>query len=527
MKESKTSAQVIDLTANYRRAVIFALLLTTVAGHFARYFHIPYVMISYLLSIGIVTIRLGQGPGRLAFLIGLLMSAILFVPPYRTFAISDLQYFLIFCILLTVELLISFISSQTDRASAEIMANQRRVDTLYSISKEALTQADIKTLFAVFSKHLQDLFVTRLLLYLSSQDSKLELVYDSNEDLGTVVPNQALANMEDMLERTLEQEHSQLIPNGWLLIPLLSSNMKLGVLAIAPNGTSRSKYSQEQIRFLETFAGQIAFSIERSLLFTQAQNARMQIETEQFRNSLLSAVSHDFRTPLASILGAASVLAEKQDSQFSAREKELATAIFDEAQRLNKLLTNILDLTRLEAGTLSLRTQWHSIEEIIGAALHQIRHRVGQRQVNLNLPEQFSLIKIDGLLIEQVLINLLENALKYSPADSEIIVEVHTSDHAMTVQVEDQGFGIDGEEELIFDKFYRGRQSVGKAGHGLGLSLSAAIINAHGGNIQAHSTESGGARFTFTIPITENPPDLSVIQEADDSLEAEHKVGQK
>lgn len=230
-----------------------------------------------------------------------------------------------------------------------------------------------------------------------------------------------------------------------------------------------------------------------------AREARVAADNERLRSTLLSSVSHDFRTPLAAITGAVTCLLEDPSLDAAAR-RDLEQTIDEEADRLNRLVTNLLDMTRLESGAVELRRDWHSLEEVVGSALARLDRRLGARPVETKVPSDLPLVRIDAGLVEQVVVNLVENALKYTPADSALRIEAR-ADPAdfVVVTVADDGPGFpDGEAERIFEKFYRGGSGV-QRGFGLGLPICRAIATAHGGRIWAENRHPRGASFHFTL----------------------------
>ena len=229
----------------------------------------------------------------------------------------------------------------------------------------------------------------------------------------------------------------------------------------------------------------------------------MQIETERTRNALLSSVSHDLKTPLAAITGAASSLLE----EVTGTRRELVLTIGEEADRLNRLIRNLLDMTRLESGAVQVEKEWHPLEEIIGAALARLDDRLKEHPVTTQIAADSQLVPLGSILIEQVLVNLLENAIKYTPAGSPIELSANIIDRNVVVRVADRGPGIPpGDEERIFDKFYRARPNGG--GVGLGLTVCRGIVEVHGGRIWARNREGGGAIFEFTLPLEGKPPEV-------------------
>ena len=232
----------------------------------------------------------------------------------------------------------------------------------------------------------------------------------------------------------------------------------------------------------------------------------MRAETERLRSALLASVSHDLRTPLAAITGAATTILESGARLDARTQEELLESIRDEADRLNRLVQNLLQMTRLESGALHLHRDWHPFEEVVGAALGQLAKSLDSHRVVVSVPPDLPLVAMDDVLIEQVLINLLDNAVKYTPPDSAIRIIETATDRKVTVEVADHGPGLPhGGEERVFEKFYRG-QPAGGRGAGLGLAICQGIVNAHGGRIWAQNLPEGGVAFLFTLPLTEKPP---------------------
>jgi two-component system, OmpR family, sensor histidine kinase KdpD len=228
------------------------------------------------------------------------------------------------------------------------------------------------------------------------------------------------------------------------------------------------------------------------------------------RSSLLSAVSHDLRTPLSVITGSASALLDSELTLAPTARRDLVETIHEEGERLNRLVRNLLDMTRLEAGAVKVAKEWQPIEGIVGAALSRLEDQLRDRKVDAQFPPGLPLVPIDGVLIEQVLINLLENAAKYTPKGSPIVISAHQDKSDLVMEIADRGSGIPADHvDKIFEKFHRlPRENVG-GGAGLGLAICRGIVEAHGGRIWAENRDGGGAIFRFTLPIEGAPPVLS------------------
>jgi two-component system sensor histidine kinase KdpD len=271
------------------------------------------------------------------------------------------------------------------------------------------------------------------------------------------------------------------------------------------------------LHLLEAFAQQIALALERAELAEEAEQARVQMETEQLRSSLLSSVSHDLRTPLAAITGAASTLLEDEMVD-KTTQHELIQTIREEADRLNRLVRNLLDMTRVESGAIQVKKNWQPLEEVVGVALSRLEGQLAERPALVHLPPELPLVPLDEVLIEQVLVNLLENAVKYTPPGSPIDLSAWAGDQQVTVEVADRGPGLPaGDEQRVFDKFFRAQSATG--GAGLGLTICRGIIEAHGGRIWAENRPDGGAVFRFTLPLEGQPPLLEMEDVGQQTLE--------
>jgi two-component system sensor histidine kinase KdpD len=292
-----------------------------------------------------------------------------------------------------------------------------------------------------------------------------------------------------------------------IYLPLIASQGLLGILAFYfPD--NRAALSGEQMVRLETFASQVALALERNLLSRQAEDHRISAENEKNRSALLSAVSHDLRTPLTAIQGAAGSLLANDKILTAVEKAQLSQSIYEESDRMNRLVQNLLDMTRLESGALHLKKEWQSVEELVGAALDLLKGRFSNHPLALKLEPGLPLVLMDGLLMEQLLLNLLENALNHTPPGTPIELSAQRSGENLELEVSDRGPGLlPGEENSIFEKFNRGSQP-GKSGVGLGLSICRGIANAHGGIVSASIRPGGGASFLARLPIGGKAPDM-------------------
>jgi two-component system sensor histidine kinase KdpD len=291
-------------------------------------------------------------------------------------------------------------------------------------------------------------------------------------------------------------------------LPLKGISGPMGVMGVLPEGAPRWA-EPDQRQLLDAFATQTALALERAFLAEQGARDRRRADEERLRNALLSSVSHDLRTPLGIITGAVSTALETPDLSDAVR-RELLHSAQDEAQRLHRLVSNLLDITRLEAGSLELHTEWMPLEEVVGAVLNRRELGSEAQRVRVSLPDDLPLVALDGALMEQLLLNLLDNALKYSPPGSPVDIKAWAVGKSLTIAISDQGPGIPaGDEERIFEKLVRGSSVSSHPGAGLGLAICRGIATAHGGRIQAVTRPQGGAQFLLTLPLGD-PPSIPV-----------------
>jgi two-component system, OmpR family, sensor histidine kinase KdpD len=490
----------------YVAALVAVVLATAIAWAMFPYFAVPNLIMVYLLGVIIVATRYGRGGSLLATLLSVAAFDFFFVPPYFTFAVSDTQYIVTFAVMLVVALVISSLAVRIRAQAESARERERRMASLYAMSRELAGTRGVHELREVAVRHIAEVFRTRVVMLLPQADGHLA------PDDGDAA--QFPLDTSELAVGQWVHEHGQVAGQGTatlpgasaLYVPLTGSRGTVGVLGLRPQDP-RPLQAPEQLHQLETFASQTALAIERARLAEEAEQARVRAETERLRNSLLSSVSHDLRTPLASITGAASTLLDNEAHLDAATRRDLLESLHEEADRLNRLVQNLLEMTRLESGALQLHTEWHPVEEVVGAALGRFGKALAGRAVTTRLPSELPLVPMDDVLIEQVLINLLDNALKYTPADSPIAVTVEDAGGAVLIEVADRGPGLrPGEERRIFEKFHRAEAAPTQRGAGLGLAICQGIVNAHGGRIWAENRAGGGVRVRFTLPVKDAPP---------------------
>ena len=498
--------------APYGYGLAAVAISTAIAWAMFPYFALSNLIMVYLLGVIIVATRHGRGPSLLASVLSVAAFDFFFVPPYFTFAVSDSQYLVTFAVMLVVALVISSLAVRIRAQAESARERERRMAALYAMSRELAGARGVRELREVAVRHIAEVFRTQVVMLLPQPDGRL-------------APDDAAEFPMDASELAVGQwvhEHGQVAGQGTdtlpgasaLYLPLTGSRGSVGVLGLRPQDP-RPLQAPEQLHQLEAFASQTALAIERARLAEDGERAQVRAETERLRNSLLSSVSHDLRTPLASITGAASTLLEDEARLDARTRRDLLETLHEEADRLNRLVQNLLEMTRLESGALQVQTEWHPVEEVVGAALGRFGKALAQRPVTTRVPPELPLVPMDDVLIEQVLINLIDNALKYTPAESPIEVTAEDAGGAVLIEVADRGPGLPpGEERRIFEKFHRTEGGPTVRGAGLGLAICRGIVQAHGGRIWAENRPGGGVTIRFTLPVKEAPP---ILTENDDA----------
>ncbi|MBI2457260.1 MAG: sensor histidine kinase KdpD [candidate division NC10 bacterium] len=492
---------------SYVWAVAIAALCTAIAWVMFPFFELSNLIMVYLLGVVGVAARGQTAPSILASILSVATFDFFFVPPYFTFAVADKQYLVTFAVMLAVALVIGGLTVRIRWLAESARQRERRTAALYALSREQAGVREVVHILEVGLRHIQEVFRGQMIVLLPGPGGHLMPQPD--------LPTQFRMDSKEHEVSQWVFQHGQLAGRGTytlpgaeaLYLPLVASRGTLGVLGIQTDDPHALE-APEQLHQLEAFTNQIALALERAQLAEEAQQAHLRMETERLRSSLLSSVSHDLRTPLASITGAASSLLETGDGLSGSAHRELLETIHEEAERLSRLVHNLLEMTRLESGSLEVRKDWHPLEEVVGAALGRLAKQVRGRPVTTRLPAELPLVPMDDVLMEQVLINLLDNAIKHTPDGSPIELAAMADGEAVTVEVADIGPGLPtGDEQRIFQKFARGQPATSR-GAGLGLAICQGIVEAHGGRIWAENRPGGGAVFRFTIPLSGRPPEI-------------------
>jgi two-component system sensor histidine kinase KdpD len=477
----------------YLWATLSSLATALAATPLLAYLDLANIAMLFLLVVVLVAVRFGRGPSVVATCVSVACFDFFFVPPRFTLAISDFQYGITFVVMLVVGLITGHLTAGL-RFQARV-AGQRegRARALYEFARELSGALQTEQIFDTTRDVVQRAFRAQAILLLPDAEGRLQAPVDAPLlDLGIAQWAFDHATSAGLGTDTLPA-------STIFYLPLVAPMRTRGILAITPD-QPRWMLIPEQRQQLDTFAALAAIALERVHYIEVAQDALVNMESERLRNALLAALSHDLRTPLTSLVGLSETLAASKPP-LAAAQLSMARALHDEARRMSTLVTNLLDMARIQSGEVTFNLAWQDVEEMVGGALRISAAVLKDHVVATSLAPGLPLLHVDAVLIERVLCNLLENAAKYTPAGSRIVVAAQEHGAWVQLTVSDNGPGLPpGREEALFEKFTRGERESNKPGVGLGLAICRAIVEAHGGTIRAGAAQDGGAAFIVSLP---------------------------
>ncbi len=491
---------------NYALSAVICISTMLLARILLPFVDLANIVMLFLLAVFLISVYLGRGAGILAAFLSVALFDYFCVPPHFSFAVNDVQYLLTFAVMLAVALITGQLAANL-RAQAELAKErEQRAQALYEMARAlsgALKLSQVCEITAGFLRQITGL------------ESVLLLPNNDNE-LAPATPHKVWYESH-MAWAAYEGKHEHMLtePDGIYYLPLKGTTRMRGVLAASSpqNSTQNLRQdlptlSDENKNLLWTVASLVAIAIERLHYVDVAKQGELQIATERLRSSILSALSHDLRTPLTVLVGMADSLAVSKPP-LSNKQQEIAQTLCDQSMRLSGMVTNLLDMARLHAGEVTIHKEWQPLEEVIGASIQLLGQSLEHHVVKVSLPDDLPMLEFDAVLMERVFCNLLENAAKYSQAQGDIEISACVQGDAVKVSVSDHGCGIPPDKlEPIFGMFVRGHaaEAANKiAGTGIGLAVCKAIIEAHQGSIKAENRATGGACISFTLPLGEPP----------------------
>jgi two-component system sensor histidine kinase KdpD len=462
----------------------------------------------FLLAVMVSAAWDGARPAILASVLAIALFDFVFVPPYYTFAVADASYVLTFAVMLAVALSISRLVARIRGQAEAAREREQHTAALYALSRRLAEARSASDLAQAVSAQVHDTFGTPATVLLPDDAGGFAAVSG-----GAAAPGDAAQGVARWV-----LEHGQPAGIGTdtlpgadaLYVPITASGRALGVLRVESRDPRWARDPIER-QLLEATADQAGIAFERAALAARSEQEQMATQAERLRTSLLSSLSHDLRTPLAGIEGAASALKDGAERLSPDARAVFAQTILEEARRMMRLVSNLLEMVRVESGALQVQQEWQSVEEVIGVALLRLEERLRAHPIRTDVPADLPLVPMDGLLVEQALVNLLENAAKYSPEGGPIEVTAALNAERLVISIADRGPGVSpGEEERIFEKFYRSTVHERVGGAGLGLTIVRAIALAHGGRVWVEARAGGGSVFRLALPLGGTPPSLPV-----------------
>lgn len=512
------SSSLVNTLKPYFRTLLSVAVVTGIGRALDPFFDRINVALLFLLPVLVSAVRYGLGPSFFASALGVLAFDFFFIPPYYSFAVADIRYTFVFAVFLLVALVTGTMANRLRNEAQRAIEREKKTLALYALGREIAAETDLPQVLKTFVTTISEAVDGETIVLMPEPDGGPLGEVASQPD-GTALPDEkerAVAHWVFAHGKSAGQGTETLGGADLTFFPISVEDRTLAVLAVRFYQAERP-ISTEKRLLVEAFTNLGAVAIIRVRLAREAEQAKWLAESEKLHTALLNSISHDLRTPLAAITGAVTAVLTVGNMANKETEQVLLQTIKEEAQRMNHFVANLLDMVRLEGGMLKLKEEWCDIQDILGVALRDVRDSLQGHPLSIDIPPDLPLVKADFALIEHVIINLLENAAKYSPPYSEISIFARPVAAMLDFTVTDRSPPVPPtERERVFDKFYRLHYSKQTSGTGLGLSICKGIVEAHGGKIWVGPYSGYGNQFTFSLPVPEQPADRSRQGEGED-----------
>ncbi len=478
--------------------ISFAIIISIALSPF---FFVGNLGLIILLAVTIVAAFTSTGPTILASILSVITFDYFFRDPYHTFT-PRLEHIFSITAILFIGLTVNQLTRIMRRQIAASHRAEQRTSTLHALSKQLATARGFDNLFSIATEFMENTFESDIVFLLAKQGS-LQPKATNNEKIYLTDKDKSVAQWAYDLNQVAGLGTNTLPFSDSVYIPLTTSQKPIGVLKVKPH-TKNYQFTPEHIHLLEVCANQIALALQADKLQEKSKKFEIETETDRIRAALLESVSHDLRTPLIAALGSANTLNEMASSLSKVEIKNISLEIKTELEQLSRLIHNFLQISYLEDKSIKFKKSYVPVRDLIDSAIKLSHSKLGKKLINVDMPDNLPKIPVDKTLIEEVFVNLIDNAMKFTPIDSPIEIEAKLDSDMIVIGIKDLGQGISPKElNKLFEKFYRGRKLTTERGLGLGLSICRSIVNAHGGKIWAENRAEGGAAFYFTLPLTE------------------------
>jgi len=467
------------------------------------------IIMVFILGVLLSSLSTGRLLGIASSVAGVLLFNFFFTEPRFTLVAHDDQYLITFPIMLIVAIITSELTSRIKQQAEQSEAREKRTNVAYQTSRALLKTRGTSNVINTGMENITKILNRNAIFYLVESDKKLSIPFISSGNRNNDTTYLTEGNEKAAAAWVLSNQRKAGAGTEIFLkahVTYLPVNSKDGIIGVIGVSCKEGLLEQEEHSFLEAIAAQISLALDRERLAEEQEKSVMEMEREKLRSNLLRAISHDIRTPLAGIAGSAGTLLGEGNLISKEVKKELIKGIYDDAEWLNRLVENLLSITKIESGEVQVEKNWEAVEEIVSETLQRVQKRMENYSIKLNIPDDLILVPMDGNMIEQVLVNLIDNAVKYTPEGSLIELQIFKEKDRLVFKVMDNGPGIPEKDiKKVFDKFFT-IKSVGvdsRRGVGLGLTICKSIIDAHGGVIEASNRPGCGTIFSFTLPLSD------------------------
>lgn len=491
----------LPLSYVYFISVVSVVLTTLLSFMLVRVMNTQSISLLFLIDVVLISLLGRVGPALLTGILSICAYSWFFYPFLFNISITNIEYLAILILLIVLIQIISNLAIIVKRQSVTARISERKATALHKLNRELASTRGVNKLLEIGAKYIAEFFTSEVMVLLPVQN-QLTVVVRIDTDKQLDAKEQGVAQWVFDLGQMAGFGTDTLPQSDAIYVPLLASKGTMGVLRIKPKFPEKL-FTREQMNFLDTCANQIALTLEVDELQEQRKQIELEQQIDHTRNVLLQSVSQDLRAPIAAIMLTASTQMQSAKSLAPQRIQELGQTIYNETEQLSRLINNLLQITYLESSTVQLQKQPNSLKELITKVIQDSREKLGSTPVYIQISNDLPLVPFDKVLMEAVMLNLLDNAIKFAPAEKTIEIIAVQTNNFVIVSVSDRGPGIyDDEVSKLFEKFYRGRMLTSKRGLGLGLAICRMIIEAHGGKIWAENRDGGGSVFKFSLPLT-------------------------